>query len=132
MDRQFDKARITHLSLFQGNTFMTYHPRLRISVRKKAKIKNPYNQIPHLAKDTILESDENTRKHHIQESQEVSLFPAGDHKAAKNRRDNMPRETNNKKKIHKRSVFLEWSVKLPEGFPCLLVPLTNSQIRSLT
>ena len=28
------------------------------------------------------ESDKNTRKHHIQESQEVSPFAAGDHKAA--------------------------------------------------
>ena len=32
---------------------------------------------------------QNTRKHHIQESQEVSPFPAGDHKAAMNRQDRM-------------------------------------------
>ena len=29
------------------------------------------------------ESDKSTRKHHIQESQEVSPFPTGDHKAAR-------------------------------------------------
>ena len=31
-------------------------------VREKAKIRNPYNQIPHLAKDIISESDKNTKK----------------------------------------------------------------------
>ena len=31
------------------------------------------------------ESDKKTRKHHIQDSQEVSPFPADDHKAARNR-----------------------------------------------
>ena len=32
--------------------------------------------------DTTWESDKNTIKHHIQESQEASPFPTGDHKAA--------------------------------------------------
>ena len=44
---------------------------------------NRYNQVPHLTRDTNWESDKNTRKHHTQESQEVSLFPSGDHKAAR-------------------------------------------------
>ena len=57
--------------------------------RKNAKIRNRYNQIPHLTQETIWESDKNTRKHHIQESQEVRPFPAGDHKAAMNRQDSM-------------------------------------------
>ena len=35
------------------------------------------------------EGDKHTRKHHIQESQEVSPFPTGDHKAARNRQDSM-------------------------------------------
>ena len=35
------------------------------------------------------ESDKNTRKHNTQESQEVSLFPAGDHKAAMIRQDSI-------------------------------------------
>ena len=54
---------------------------------KKTKIKNQYKQIPHLTQDTIWESDKNTRKHHIQENQEVNPFPAGDHKAARNKQD---------------------------------------------
>ena len=31
-------------------------------IRHKAKIRNPYNQIPHLTQDTIYESDKNKRK----------------------------------------------------------------------
>ena len=60
---------------------------------------NRFNQVSHLTRDTIRESDENRRKHHIQESQEASPlyhiqesqeaspFPAGNHKAARNRQD---------------------------------------------
>ena len=54
-----------------------------MEVIKTATIRNPYNQVPHLTQDTTLESDKNTRKHHIQERQEVSSFPACDHKARK-------------------------------------------------
>ena len=58
-------------------------------VQRKAKIRNQYNQILHSNQDTIFESDKSTRKHHILESQEVSPFPTGDHKAARNRQDSM-------------------------------------------
>ena len=60
-------------------------------VRKKAKIRNRYNEVPHLTQDTTWERGQktHTRKHHIQESQEVSPFPADDHKAARNRYDSM-------------------------------------------
>ena len=61
--------------------------------RKKARIRNRYNQVLHMTQDTIWESDKNTRKHHRQESQEVSPFPAGDHKAARNRQDSKTRQT---------------------------------------
>ena len=43
-----------------------------IKVRKKAKIRNQYNQLPHLLQDIIWESDKNKRKHDSQEGQEVS------------------------------------------------------------
>ena len=49
---------------------------LHIKVRKNATIRNRYNQVPHLTQATAWESDKNTRKHHIQESQEISSFPA--------------------------------------------------------
>ena len=35
---------------------------------KRAKIRNRYNQAPHLTQDTTWESDKNTIKQHIQES----------------------------------------------------------------
>ena len=63
--------------------------RITIKVRKKAKIRDRYNQVPHLTKDTTWESDKDTRKYHTQESQEVSTFPGGDHKAATNIKDSM-------------------------------------------
>ena len=40
----------------------------------KAKIRNQYNQVPQLTRDTIWESDKNTIKHNTQEIQEVSHF----------------------------------------------------------
>ena len=42
-----------------------------IKVRKTAKIKNRYNQVPHLTQDTVWGSVKH-KKHHIQKSQEVS------------------------------------------------------------
>ena len=55
-----------------------------IKVRKKAKIRNRYNQAPHLTQDTngkvtMFQLDITN------ESQEVRPFPAGDHKASSNR-----------------------------------------------
>ena len=71
----------------QFNCLCLHFDNLSSTVKKKAKRRNLYNQVPHLTKDTIWESGKNTRKHHTQESQEVSPFPAGDHKAARNRQD---------------------------------------------
>ena len=56
-----------------------------IKVSKVAKIRNRYNQVPHLTQDTNGESDKLTVGT-TNESQEVSPFPAGDHKAHINRR----------------------------------------------
>ena len=54
-------------------------------VSKGAKIRNRYNQVPHLTQDTngkVINSQLDTTN----ESQEVSPFPAGGHKAHINRR----------------------------------------------
>ena len=69
--------------------------KLDIKISKKAKIRNQYNQVPHLTQGTIWESDTTTIIHHTQESQEASPFAAGDHKAAMNRQESM---TNTKHK----------------------------------
>ena len=55
---------------------------LALKVSKGAKIRNRYNQVPHLTQDTngkVTNSQLDTTK----DSQEVSPFPAGDHKAQK-------------------------------------------------
>ena len=50
-----------------------------------AKIRNRYNQVPHLTQDTNRKVT-NSQLDTTNESQEVSPFPAGDHKAHINRR----------------------------------------------
>ena len=67
-------------------------------VRKNAKIRNQFSQVPYLTQDTVWESDKNTTTRHIQESQENSPFPAGDHNTARHRQDNMAKTNTNKKK----------------------------------
>ena len=58
---------------------------LIIKVRKRARIRNLYNQAPHLTQD--VNGKVTTSQLDItNESQEVSPFPAGDHKASTNRR----------------------------------------------
>ena len=49
-------------------------------VSKDAKIRNRYNQVPHLTQD-INGKVTNSQIDTTNESQEVSPFPAGDHKA---------------------------------------------------
>ena len=57
-----------------------------IKESKGAKIRNRYNQVPHLTQDTNGKVT-NSQLHvdTTNESQEVSLFPAGDHKTHINR-----------------------------------------------
>ena len=65
-----------------------FHPSYTDSymkVRKRAKIKNQCNHAPHLTQDTN-EKVTTSQQYITNESQEVSPFPAGDHKASTNRR----------------------------------------------
>ena len=57
---------------------------IEIKVSKGAKIRNRYNQVPHLTQDTNGKVT-NSQLDTTNESQEVSPFPAGDHKAHINR-----------------------------------------------
>ena len=57
---------------------------LYVKVIKDAKIRNRYNQVPHLTKDTNGKVT-NSKLDTTNKSQEVSPFPAGDHKAHINR-----------------------------------------------
>ena len=56
-----------------------------IKVSKGAKIRNRYIQVPHLTQDTNGKVT-NSQLDTTNESQEVSPFPAGDHKTHINRR----------------------------------------------
>ena len=57
---------------------------MRNEVSKGTKIRNRYNQVPHLTQDTNGKVT-NSQLDTTNESQEVSPFPAGDHKAHINR-----------------------------------------------
>ena len=62
-----------------------YRNNTSVKLRKRAKIRNRYNQAPHLTLDTnekVITSQLDTTN----ESQDVSFFPAGDHKTPINRR----------------------------------------------
>ena len=62
-----------------------FHSDVELKVRKSAKIRNRYNQAPHLTQDT--NGKVTTSQLDItNESQEVNPFPASDHKASTNRR----------------------------------------------
>ena len=60
----------------------------KMKVRKTARIRNRYNQVPHLSQDAKWESNKFTINI-TNKIQEVSPFSSGDHKAAMNRCESM-------------------------------------------
>ena len=107
-DNKTDWFSVLHLSGFQYCIFM--------KLSKCAKIRNQNNQVSHLTKDTNGKVT-NSQLDTTNESQEVSPFPACNHKAHINRRTqrHSKHKTVKTKKIHKRSTVLEWSVKYFTG-----------------
>ena len=86
-----------------------------IEVSKGAKIRNRYNQVPHLTKNTNGKV-KNLQLGTTNESQEVSPFPAGDHKAHINRRSQRHSKHKTEKiKDPQKSTALERSVKYFTG-----------------
>ena len=55
---------------------------------------------------------QNTTKRHIQESQEVSPFPAGDYKSARHRQDYMAKKNTNKNYPQKKYTLGKVSKKI--------------------
>ena len=82
------------------------------NVRKTAKIRKRYNQLPHLTQDVTWESNKNTMNI---KSQEYSPSQAGDHNAAMNRRESMRNTRHEKTNDPKRSTALKRSVKYFAG-----------------
>ena len=79
---------ILYLGYYQQLDMLIEFPHViqwRYKVSKGAKIRNRYNQVPHLTQDTNGKVT-NSKLDTTNESEEVSLFPAGDHKAHINRR----------------------------------------------
>ena len=76
-------------------------------------IRNRYNEVPHVTKDTNGKVT-NLQLAATNESQEVSRFPAGDHKAQTNRRAQRHSKHNTEKTCHKRSakVVPPWNSQL--------------------
>ena len=74
---------------------------VHIKVSKGAKIRNRYNQVPHVTQDTNGKVT-NSQLDTTNQSQEVSSFPAGDHKAHTNRRAQRHSKHKTEQK-HKRS-----------------------------
>ena len=72
-----------HLVSFAG-TWQAFEPKSTMEVSRGAKIRNRYNQVPHMTQDTNRKVT-NSQLDTTNESQEVSPFPAGDHKAHINR-----------------------------------------------
>ena len=69
-----------HIYYHNSNDMST--PIIQFKVSKGAKIRNRYNQVPHLTQDTNGKVT-NSQLDTTNEGQEVSHFPAGDHKAHK-------------------------------------------------
>ena len=90
----------TENSSSSDQTFGPVVPKV-IKVSKGAKIRNRYNQVPQLTQDTNCKVT-NLQLDATNQSQEVSPFPAGDHKAHINRRTK--RHSNQKTEKHKRYI----------------------------
>ena len=100
-------------------------------VSKGAKIRYRYNQVPHLTQDTNGKVT-NSQLDTTNESQEVTPFPAGDHKAHINRRVQRHSKHKTEIKIHKRSTALERSVKYFTGGLKRVKPLSDSNYVKLS
>ena len=89
---------------------------IRAIVSKGEKIRNRYNQVPHLTPDTNGKVT-NSQLDTTNEGQEVSPFPAGDHKAYLNRHVQKYSKHKTEKTIKdpQRSTALERSVKYFTG-----------------
>ena len=95
----------------------TKNPCLKvIKVSKGAKMRNRHNQVPHLTQDTNGKVT-NSQLDTTNESQEVSPFPADDHKVHINRcaQRHSKRKKEKSLNIHKISNALEWPVKYFTG-----------------
>ena len=86
----------------------SWHAGILYKSKKAAKIRKRFNQVPHLTQNTTWESNKNTINI-TNKSLEVSPFPAGDHKAAMNRREST-RNTRHKNTYDPQKKYHLWTV----------------------
>ena len=79
-----------------------------MKVSKDAKIRNRYYLVPHLTQDTIGKVT-NSQLYTTNENQEVSPFPADDHKAQINRRAQRHNKHNTEKNIKNQIKVPSWN-----------------------
>ena len=87
---------------------VSMHSLINITISKGAKIRNRYNQVQHLTNGKVINSQLDTTN----ESQEVSPFPAGDHKAHINRRTQRHSKHKTEKKDPQKKYRLETVSKI--------------------
>ena len=81
-----------------------------MQVSKGAKIRNRYDQVPHMTQDTNGKVT-NLQLDTTNDSQEVSPFPAGDHKVHINRRSQRHSKSRNAASVSEVLALLTWSSK---------------------
>ena len=101
LTRSIQSQSASKLTLLEFSTFSGYF-QVQCKVSKDAKIRNRYNQVPHLTQDTNGKVT-NSQLYTTNKSQEVSPFPAGDHKAQINKQTKHKVITNTRQKKHIRS-----------------------------
>ena len=118
-DAKFREIKPLHLQYMYNHEFSEFLVQGSIKASKGAKIRNRYNQVSHLTQDNNWKVT-NSQLDTTNESQEVSPFPGGDHKAHINRRAQRHCKQKTEQK-HKRSTKEvppwngQWSVKYFTG-----------------
>ena len=109
-----------------GSKEIQYFWKLKsIKVSKGAKIRNRYNQVPHLAQDTNGKVT-NSQLYATNVSQEISPFPAGDHKA----RINSRAQRHNRQKTEKEPAM--YTMDHHDLIACILCRLLSRDFDSIS
>ena len=113
--------------------FISFFDQNQVSkVSKGAKIRNRYNQVPHLTQDTNGKM-KNSQLDTTNKSQEISPFPAGDHKAHINRRSqrHSKHKTERKHKAENPHMGRPVLLRLIWGYSVCNFPIKRTQCLSL-
>ena len=109
-------SRLSDAAVGEKLWWTIFYSNLLCVEHKTPTIKNRNNHVPYVIRNISLKSYKNTRKHNTQKCQEVSNFPAVDHKSTKKNQASITRSNwNINNKIINKSNALEQSAKLTGG-----------------